>query len=116
MNLPRRLTSVMSESLSFLLNAEGVVGAISFGSVTSAATMRRPTTTRRSARTTCSTSGSSGIWLDYFTTETQRTTELTQGNQPVRFRSNDRFDLGLDAFAWPWLVGFEVQPQQRLRI
>src|SRR5713226_2937711 len=116
MNLPRRLTSVMSESLSFLLNAEGVVGAISFGSVTSAATMRRPTTTRRSARTTCSTSGSSGIWLDYFTTETQRTTELTQGNQPVRFRSNDRFNFRADFLNQARLMGFEIQAQQRLRV
>src|SRR5258708_1013511 len=98
MNLPRRETPVMVELFSFRLNAEGVVGAISFGSVTSAATMRRPITTRRNARTRCSTSGSSGIRLDYFTTETQRTTELTQRNQLMRFGSNDRFDLGLDAF------------------
>src|SRR6266446_635499 len=61
MNLPRRLTSVMRESLSFRLNAEADVGQISFGSVTSVATMRWTTTTRRNARTTCSTSGSSGM-------------------------------------------------------
>src|SRR5258708_14447744 len=108
MNLPRRETPVMVELFSFRLNTEGVVGAISFESVTSAATMRRPIMTRRNARTTCSTSGSSGIRLDYFTTETQRITELTQRNQLVRFRSDDRFNLRLDALDQPRLVSFEV--------
>src|SRR2546423_9718058 len=61
MNLPLRDTPVILAFLIFRVNDDAESGAISFARRTSLATIVRPTTARRNVRTTCSTSGSSGI-------------------------------------------------------
>src|SRR5439155_10633350 len=61
MYLPRRETPVIVAPFNLRLKREGEGLATSLGSRISLATMRRPETTGRRARTTCSTSGNSGI-------------------------------------------------------
>src|SRR5882724_3507869 len=60
MYLPRRETPVIVAPFSLRLKRAADMGETSFGRRISLARMRRPVTTGRRARTTCSTSGSSG--------------------------------------------------------
>src|ERR1044072_7951461 len=61
MYLPRRFTASMRAPRSLRLKDAGEMPARRRGRFTSTPTMHCPTTARRSPRTTCSTSGSSGI-------------------------------------------------------
>src|SRR5437016_148354 len=82
MYFPRRATPVIIDPLSLRLKREGDDGAINFGSLISLATIVRPTTARQSARTTCSTSGSSGILQEDWI--------ITSDRQPPLHRSRAR--------------------------
>src|SRR6185369_2212520 len=123
MYLPRRPTSVMSELRSWRSKpGRDTPGAMRLR-LSSAATMRRPTTTGDKARTTCSTSGSSGI--SSFTQRHKEEFRLVPLCLPLCplcemslfFLAIDYgFDLLLDLVHQRLFTRFDVQTQQWFRV
>src|SRR5690348_8672415 len=131
MNLPRRPTLEMRALRSWRSKpGREMPGAMRLR-FSSAATMRRPVTTGDKARTTCSTSGSSGITRKQFHAKAQRKTQsrkeefcicflsvFASSFAPLRemslflFSIDDRFDLFLDlVYEW-FFAGFDVETQE----
>src|SRR5215467_6970979 len=116
MYLPRRPTPVMRA----LRNCRSKPGREMPGAMrlrfSSAATIRRPTTTGDKARTTCSTSGSSGIVQKRFFPQRRKAAKedseflcVFAGEIPSRI--NYLFDLFLDLFYQAIFTSFDVQTQ-----
>src|SRR6185503_14393499 len=92
-------------------------------SFSSAARMRRPTTTGRKARTTCSTSGSSGMDPTNFAAKKHKNHKASYGNHLwflcllwLLIAVDDLLDLVFDSVDETVFVRFDVQSQQRLRV